>query len=78
MTGQAAEKLTDLFQFNIPQRWSIAHLYQVILNKEAHIKDISHQTTLASCLPCQTVTVDASGVPTSLRCPFASSQVTGN
>ena len=33
---------------------------------------------LASCLPCQTVTVDASGVPTSLRCPFASSQVTGN
>ena len=33
---------------------------------------------LASCLPCQTVTVDASGVPTSLSCPFASSQVTGN
>jgi sugar (pentulose or hexulose) kinase len=47
MTGQAAEKLTNLFQFNIPQRWSIAHLYQAILNKEAHIKDISHQTTLA-------------------------------
>jgi len=47
ITGQAAEKLTDLFQFNIPQRWSIAHLYQAILNKEPHIKDISHQTTLA-------------------------------
>ncbi len=47
ITGQAAEKLTDLFQFNIPQRWSIAHLYQAILNKEAHIKYISHQTTLA-------------------------------
>jgi len=47
MTGQAAEKLTDLFQFNIPQRWSIAHLYQAILNKESHVKDISHQTTLA-------------------------------
>jgi sugar (pentulose or hexulose) kinase len=47
MTGQAAEKLTDLFQFNIPQRWSIAHLYQAILNKEPHVKDISHQTTLA-------------------------------
>ncbi len=46
-TGQAAEKLTNLFEFNIPQRWSIAHLYQAILNKEAHIKDISHQTTLA-------------------------------
>jgi sugar (pentulose or hexulose) kinase len=47
MTGQAAEKLTDLFQFNIPQRWSIAHLYQAILNKETHVKDISYLTTLA-------------------------------
>ncbi len=46
-TGQAAEKLTELFQFNIPQRWSIAHLYQAILNKEPHIKDISYLTTLA-------------------------------
>ncbi|MBK8822907.1 MAG: FGGY-family carbohydrate kinase [Anaerolineales bacterium] len=46
MTGQAAEKLTDLFQFNIPQRWSIAHLYQALLNKESHVEDISHQTTL--------------------------------
>jgi len=47
ITGQAAEKLTDLFLFNIPQRWSIAHLYQAILNKEAHVKDVSHLTTLA-------------------------------
>lgn len=47
ITGQASEKLTDLFQFNIPQRWSIAHLYQSILNKEPHVKDISHLTTLA-------------------------------
>lgn len=47
ITGEAAEKLTDLFQFNIPQRWSIAHLYQAILNKETHVKDIQHQTTLA-------------------------------
>jgi sugar (pentulose or hexulose) kinase len=47
MTGQAAGKLTDLFQFNIPQRWSIAHLYQAILNGESHVKDINHQTTLA-------------------------------
>ncbi len=46
-TGQASEKLNDLFQFNIPQRWSIAHLYQAILNKEPHVKDISHLTTLA-------------------------------
>lgn len=47
ITGEAAEKLTALFQFNIPQRWSIAHLYQAILNKEPHVKDISHLTTLA-------------------------------
>jgi len=47
ITGQASEKLTDLFQFNIPQRWSIAHLYQAILNKEPHLGDICHLTTLA-------------------------------
>jgi len=47
MTGQAAEELTNLFQFNIPLRWSIAHLYQAILNKEPHIKDIRFLTTLA-------------------------------
>jgi sugar (pentulose or hexulose) kinase len=47
ITGQASEGLTNLFQFNIPQRWSIAHLHQAILNKEPHIKDISYQTTLA-------------------------------
>jgi sugar (pentulose or hexulose) kinase len=47
ITGQAAKELTALFQFNIPQRWSIAHLYQAILNKEPHIKDISYLTTLA-------------------------------
>ena len=47
MTGQAARDLTDLFQFNIPQRWSIAHFYQAILNQEPHIKDVSYLTTLA-------------------------------
>jgi sugar (pentulose or hexulose) kinase len=47
ITGQAAGKLTDLFQFNIPQRWSIAHLYQAILNNEPHVKGIHYQTTLA-------------------------------
>ncbi len=46
-TAQAAEALTELFQFNIPHRWSIAHLYQAILNKETHIKEINYQTTLA-------------------------------
>ncbi len=47
ITGQASEKLTDLFQFNIPQRWSIAHLYQAILNREPHVREIGHLTTLA-------------------------------
>jgi sugar (pentulose or hexulose) kinase len=46
-TGQASEELTSLFQFNIPQRWSIAHLHQAILNKETHIRQISYLTTLA-------------------------------
>ncbi len=47
MTGQAAAELTDLLGFNIPQRWSIAHLYQAMLNGEVHVKDIAHLTTLA-------------------------------
>ena len=46
MTGEAAAELTDLLGFN-PQRWSIAHLYQAMLNGEAHVKDIDHLTTLA-------------------------------
>lgn len=41
ITGEAADQLTELFGFNIPQRWSIAHLYQAILNKEDHVKDIA-------------------------------------
>jgi sugar (pentulose or hexulose) kinase len=47
MTAQAAEQLTRLFQFNIPQRWSIAHLYQAILSQESHAQDIYYLTTLA-------------------------------
>jgi sugar (pentulose or hexulose) kinase len=47
ITGQAAAQLTELFQFNIPQRWSIAHLWQAILNQEPHVKDIRHLNTLA-------------------------------
>jgi sugar (pentulose or hexulose) kinase len=47
MTEQAVQELTGLFQFNIPQRWSIAHLYQAILNRELHVKDIGYLTTLA-------------------------------
>ena len=47
ITGEAAGELSALFGFNIPQRWSIAHLYQAILNGESHVKDIAHLTTLA-------------------------------
>jgi sugar (pentulose or hexulose) kinase len=47
ITGQAAAELMELFKFSIPQRWSIAHLYQAILNGEPHVKDIRHLTTLA-------------------------------
>lgn len=47
MTEEAAEKLTGAFSYNIPQRWSIAHLYQAILNGEEHVKEIAYFTTLA-------------------------------
>ena len=47
ITAEAADELTELFGFNIPQRWSVAHLYQAILNNEEHIGKISYITTLA-------------------------------
>ncbi|WP_294585581.1 FGGY-family carbohydrate kinase [uncultured Phocaeicola sp.] len=46
-TGKAAAELSELFVYNIPLRWSISHLYQAILNKEEHVKDIKYLTTLA-------------------------------
>ena len=46
ITEEASEKLTELFSYHIPQRWSIAHLYQAILNGEEHVKDIDYITTL--------------------------------
>lgn len=46
-TQEASKKLTSLFQYNIPQRWSIAHLYQAILNDEPHLHEIDFITTLA-------------------------------
>ena len=46
-TEKAAADLTEKFQFNIPQRWSVAHLYQAILNKESHVKNIDFITTLS-------------------------------
>jgi len=53
ITEEAAKKLTQEFNYNIPQRWSIAHLYQAILNKEEHVKDISYLTTLAGFIHWQ-------------------------
>ena len=47
ITQEASEKLTELFGYNIPQRWSIAHLYQAILNGEEHLPHIAYLTTLA-------------------------------
>lgn len=46
ITEEASEKLSELFDFHIPQRWSIAHLYQAILNGEDHVSKIKFQTTL--------------------------------
>lgn len=53
ITGQASEELTELFQYNIPQRWSIAHLYQAILNGEAHVPEVTFFTTLAGYIHWQ-------------------------
>lgn len=68
ITGQASAELTELFNYPIPQRWNIAHLYQAILNKEEHVKDISFMTTLAGYIHWQLTgrkvlgTGEASGV----------------
>ena len=53
ITEEAAAELTKEFGFNIPQRWSIAHLHQAILNKEEHVKDITFFTTLAGYIHWQ-------------------------
>ena len=62
ITGQASAELTKLFGFNIPQRWSIAHLYQAILNGEEHVKDIAHITTLAGYVHYSLTGVNALGI----------------
>lgn len=46
MTEEASNKLTEVFSYHIPQRWSIAHLYQAILNGEEHVADVDFMTTL--------------------------------
>ena len=46
-TGKAVEELSTLFQFHIPERWSIAHLDQAVLDNEEHVQEIDYVTTLA-------------------------------
>lgn len=46
-TAAASKQLTELFGFNIPQRWSVAHFYQAVLNGEEHINKVDFLTTLA-------------------------------
>ncbi|MFP3420716.1 FGGY-family carbohydrate kinase [Bacillus sp. SIMBA_154] len=46
-TIEASQKLTDVFQFHIPERWSIAHLYQAILEEEKHLSRLEYMTTLS-------------------------------
>lgn len=53
ITGQASEELTGLFGYHIPQRWSIAHLYQAMLNKEEHVEKIHTLLTLAGYINWQ-------------------------
>ncbi len=62
ITGPAAAELTALFGFNIPQRWSVAHLYQAILNEEEHVSNIAHITTLAGYVHYMLTGVNTIGV----------------
>ena len=52
-TGKAAAKLSELFNYNIPLRWSISHLYQCMLNGDEHVKNIKYLTTLAGYIHWQ-------------------------
>ena len=62
ITGQAAAELTEAFHFNVPQRWSISHLYQAVLNGEEHVPQIAHITTLAGYIHYMLTGVNALGV----------------
>ena len=62
ITAQAASELTELFHFNVPQRWSISHVYQAILNGEEHITNVAHITTLAGYIHYMLTGVNAIGI----------------
>ncbi len=61
-TGQASEELSALFSFNIPQRWSIAHLYQAVLDDEPHVERVDFLTTLAGYVHWQLTGAKVLGV----------------
>ncbi len=62
ITSRAADELTALFGFNVPQRWSIAHLWQAILNDEPHVPSVAHITTLAGYVHYMLTGVNAIGI----------------
>ncbi|WP_026510086.1 MULTISPECIES: xylulokinase [unclassified Butyrivibrio] len=53
ITEKASDELTELFGYHIPQRWSIAHLYQAMLNGEEHVAKVDFFTTLAGYIHWQ-------------------------
>jgi len=62
MTEEAVKELSEVFQFNVPQRWSIAHLYQAILSGEEHVSEISYLTTLAGYIHWQLTGLKVMGI----------------
>ena len=62
ITAKAAAELTEAFGFNIPQRWSIAHLYQAVLNGETHVPQIAHITTLSGYVHYMLTGINAIGI----------------
>lgn len=62
MTARAAAELTELFGFNVPQRWSGAHLYEAILKGEEHVSRVAHITTLAGYIHYMLTGVNAVGI----------------
>ena len=62
MTATAAQELSEAFAFNVPQRWSVAHLYQALLNGEEHVTQIAHITTLSGYIHYLLTGVNAVGI----------------
>jgi len=62
ITAQAAAELTELFGFNMPQRWSTSHLYQAVLNGEEHVPQVAHITSLAGYIHYKLTGVNAVGI----------------